>query len=367
MLLVPATGPIVEQAKRLSIEVFIMPYPKRLQVYDGILLKKRGLIKRIRDIIDMCKYNKQVYRLLRKEQIHIVCCNQLRSALKVGLSVKAARIPLIWYLRLNMESGIYKYIGLIISSKIIAITEGVKQLFSKSSLKAFSSKFALVSDGIDLESWNTTHTTFRHEMRISNEFFLIGMAGSFHPRKGHLYFIDAAREILKKCNNVIFVIVGGPNTEEEKSYFNHIKRIVANYEFRNRILFTAYRKDMKNVMAALDLFVLPSLIEGLGIVLLEAMAMCKPVIATKVGGPEEVVVHDRVGLLVPPANSKRLAKAMLDLIGDQDKCRRYGENGRQLVQERFEVNQTVKKFEAVLETLLYKKRAPSSAKSICSG
>jgi glycosyltransferase involved in cell wall biosynthesis len=102
-----------------------------------------------------------------------------------------------------------------------------------------------------------------------------------------------------------------------------------------RVIFAGYRDDVPSVLAALDVFVLPSWIEGLPIVVLEAMAQAKPVVATDVGGTGEVVANGETGLLVPPRDVEALADALDALLDDPQRARSLGEAGRRRVREQF--------------------------------
>jgi glycosyltransferase involved in cell wall biosynthesis len=121
------------------------------------------------------------------------------------------------------------------------------------------------------------------------------------------------------------------------------------------VIFTGIRQDVPNILGLLDVFVLPSLWEGLPIALLEAMAAGLPVVATAVGGTPEVVVEGETGFLVPPRDPEALAEAILRLLREPDLRRRMGEAGRKRVAEHFSVEQMVQKTEALYEHLLAEK------------
>jgi glycosyltransferase involved in cell wall biosynthesis len=112
---------------------------------------------------------------------------------------------------------------------------------------------------------------------------------------------------------------------------------------RERVVFAGYRPDATALLAELDVFVLPSWVEGLPIVVLEAMAQRKPVVATPVGGTPELVADGETGLLVPPRDPEALAAALRRLLEDPDLARRLGEAGRARVAERFTAAQQTRR------------------------
>lgn len=105
-------------------------------------------------------------------------------------------------------------------------------------------------------------------------------------------------------------------------------------------------------MTSVDIFVMPSLLEGLPIVLLEAMAMMKPIVATDIDGIKEVLDNGKTGLLIPPKNPRALTYAIIDLLCHRDKAYQMGIDARKVVEERFGVDIMVQKVEKVYEELL---------------
>jgi len=116
-----------------------------------------------------------------------------------------------------------------------------------------------------------------------------------------------------------------------------------------RVVFLGAREDVHECLAALDLFVLPSLHEGMGRVLLEAMAVGCPVVATRVGGIPDIVEDGTTGLLVPPRDERALAEAILTLLRDRSRRAAYGEAARRHVDGRFDVETMVRSVERLYD------------------
>ena len=123
-------------------------------------------------------------------------------------------------------------------------------------------------------------------------------------------------------------------------------------KLEEKIIFTGFRNDIKDVLTSVDIFVMPSLLEGLPIVLLEAMAMMKPIVATDIDGIKEVLDNGKTGLLIPPKNPRALTYAIIDLLCHRDKAYQMGIDARKVVEERFGVDIMVQKVEKVYEELL---------------
>ena len=120
----------------------------------------------------------------------------------------------------------------------------------------------------------------------------------------------------------------------------------------NRVIFLGYRDDVCDLLSSCDLFVLPSLFEGLPLSVLEAMAAGKPVVATAIGGTDEAVVHGETGLLVPPANPAALAKAMRMVLSDHVMSRRLGAAGRARAHQEFSTETMVQRITKIYGELL---------------
>ena len=120
----------------------------------------------------------------------------------------------------------------------------------------------------------------------------------------------------------------------------------------DRVLFLGHRGDVTAILSALDLFVQPSLYEGFGMSLLEAMAARLPIVATHVGGIPEVVDDQVAGLLVPPADAAALARAAITLLSDPERARRLGDSAARLVAERHSISSVAARVDALYRRVL---------------
>lgn len=165
------------------------------------------------------------------------------------------------------------------------------------------------------------------------------------PKKGHRYLLAAARRVLVHDARARFLVVGGgPLTEELVAQARRLG-------LDGRLVFTGYRPDAARLLAAADLFVLSSTHEGLPVALLEAMALGRAVVATRVGGIPEVITHGRDGLLVTPGDAVGLAAAMLEVLGDRDRQETLGRQARDSLRRRASMAEMVRAVERVYAEL----------------
>ncbi len=189
-------------------------------------------------------------------------------------------------------------------------------------------------------------TGFRKKSGLGEDIPVIGVIGRLVWQKGFKYFIGAIPEVLKEFKEASFLLVGKGDLKDELMVKS--KKL----EIEDKTIFTGFMSDIRDVLASIDILVIPSLREGLPIVLLEAMAMKKPIVATNIEGIMEVLENGVSGLLVPPGDTKALADAIIDMLTHKDKALQMGLTARKVVTERFGVDTMVQKVEEVYEDLL---------------
>ena len=163
-------------------------------------------------------------------------------------------------------------------------------------------------------------------------------------QKGHIYLLDAVRNIPNSC----FVFVGdGPYREK-------LEATAMEFNVSDRVLFLGTRHDIFSLLKRSDLFVLPSLYEGMPLSIMEAMAAGKPVIASDIGGVKELVQHGETGILVPPGNTNALASAINTLLMNHELASSLAASGEKLVLSGFSADRMVKDFTDLYSHLLAK-------------
>lgn len=164
---------------------------------------------------------------------------------------------------------------------------------------------------------------------------VVGTAGPLEAVKGHIFFLGAAQRVAAAHPESEFLIAGAGPEED------NLRRLARELGLNRNITFASSVYDFSSALAAMDIFCLPSLRQGLGTILLEAMALGRPVIATSMGGIYGVVRNNETGLVVPPSDSAALAERILELLNDPVRARAIGEAGRVLVREEFGVGRMV--------------------------
>jgi glycosyltransferase involved in cell wall biosynthesis len=164
---------------------------------------------------------------------------------------------------------------------------------------------------------------------------VVGAVGRLSPEKGHERLIRAAPRVLQSRPEACFVIAGdGPLRRP-------LEALARRLGIQTRVRFLGFCEDVAAVLSALDVFVLPSLHEGQPMVLLEAMAMAKPAVVGDIHGIREVVRDGETGCVVPGDNLEAMAQAIVALLDPSDKAAEMGRKGRAVVEQRFDIADTI--------------------------
>jgi glycosyltransferase involved in cell wall biosynthesis len=199
-------------------------------------------------------------------------------------------------------------------------------------------------DPMAVEQWGSSDGV-REEFGIPDDAPLVCTVANFRPSKGHSILLDAALMVREAFPRVRFLLVGLGPLESE------IRRRARDLGLERTVIFTGARKDAPRLAGACDVFALASVYEGLAIALIEAMALGRPSVVTRVGGLTEVVDHGKQAFLVEPRDPKGLASAIITLLGDEPLRHELGEAARRRA-ETFDIRKAVRRHEEVYTRLL---------------
>lgn len=236
--------------------------------------------------------------------------------------------------------------------KIIAVSESVRRDVLDSNWRLDPAKVVTVLNGIDfslIDGVSLGRQEIRSQWGIEHDTIVFGTIGRLTDTKGHAYLLDAFASLPGNMPQARLIIIGDGKLRDELQQKARILGI------SSRVIFSGYREDARALLRGLDIFVFPSLAEGLGVALIEAMASGLPVIASDVGGIPEVTGSVNCGRLVPPGDPASLASAMQGIARlDSDQRRVLGENGRMRVMSNFTNDRMSEKLAEVFRLLTQK-------------
>lgn len=192
----------------------------------------------------------------------------------------------------------------------------------------------------------------KRKLGISRRKKVIGIVARLVKQKGYPELFDAFKNVISKFSDVVLLVIG-PEEPEKKDAVD--PSIVVKYGIEKNVIFLGERADVEKFYAVMDIFVLPTHMEGLGASILEASAMEKPVIATDTGGCSETIDDEETGILVPLKNSQKLAKAIIYLFKNPEKARKMGKKGRKKVVNEFNTEIILKRLGEEYQRIIEKK------------
>jgi len=239
--------------------------------------------------------------------------------------------------------------GALCNHRFIACSEFVKRSAVKR-LGYRPESIEVIYNAIDLGSFNKDSSgkvaSLRRELALDQGEAVLVNVGRLIPQKGQKYLIMAMPKVLDEQPSCKLLLVGEGPME------NELRSLARDVRVEKAIRFLGTRHDVPAILQLSDLFVFPSLSEGLGVALLEAMAMTRPCIASNITAIPEVVEDGRSGILVEPQRPDQLANAILSLINDPERRQAMGARGRQIVEEKFSINVNIQFLENLYERVV---------------
>lgn len=286
----------------------------------------------------------QIRNYILRENIHIVHTHLIHADFYGTLAAKLAGIGMIISSRHN-DDRFRRYLPLIWlnrflarwHSRIIVISDWIGA-FLQTVEKIPAEKLVRIHYGLEPEKIIDKAVKpqyVRQQFQIPCQVPVIGTIGRLTAQKGHIYLLRAVKQVKAQLPDLRVLIIGDGELRAE------LEQQAKELGIEMNVVFTGYRDDAITLLSGFDFFVLPSLWEGFGLVLLEAMALKKAIVASKVSAIPESVVDGRTGILVPPKNPEKLAEAILTVLNNHKLSVSMGEAGYTHLHHNFSVQKMV--------------------------
>jgi glycosyltransferase involved in cell wall biosynthesis len=325
-------GALKESYQKLGIPVYII---QRKHRFDPIVLTK------LYQLIQHGKFSIIQTVLFYPDVVGML--TGAAAGVKVRISVETASHYNVFfsppYRRLMYRTAM-KYV-----SRIIAVSGEVKNSIIQRE-RIHSSRIAVIPNAVDFRLYDPVSNGSnrkKKELHLQNAFPVLGTVARLTHVKGHGVLIRAAVDLVKKYPALHCLFIGDGELRSD------LEKQINEMGLGDHFSFLGFRKDIPELLYALDIFVLPSLTEGMPNVILEAMACSVPVVATEVGGIPEVIRDGWNGILIPPEDPKKLAGAILKLLEDRSFRSQIGENGRKHVQDQYSLDRQIQCFQKTYE------------------
>jgi glycosyltransferase involved in cell wall biosynthesis len=234
--------------------------------------------------------------------------------------------------RTTFNLKVYALLDLLLirfAKKVVTVSDEIASKLHKCGVSP--QKIIVIDNGIDLQRFSNQkrNNLLKEYFGIKGKSKVIGTIARLTKEKGHIYLIEAAKNILSVFPDTIFLIVGDGNERDR------LEKQVMKLGLKDKVIFTGKRKDIIDILSIIDIFVLPSITEGLPIALLEALASRLPVVATNVGAVSKVIIDRETGLLTESRSPELLSNAILELLSNWERAEQFGYQGYRKVEKEF--------------------------------
>lgn len=292
-----------------------------------------------------------VVNLVRSRQAELIHAHEFTANVYGVLAGRLAGVPVVatvhgknYYWECLRRRMAYRQVARF--GRMVAVSKDLKEFLVRQ-VNIPSDRIDVIYNGIVAKpaEVSTTRVLALSALGLDEHTRVIGSVGSLYIVKGHEYLIRALPAIVQAYPNVALVLIGRGEQEPV------LRRLSKDLEVEEHVRFLGFRSDVATILAGIEIFVLPSLSEGLSVALLEAMAAGRPIVASRVGGNPEVVVDGETGFLVDPRDSGALAERIVELLNDSQKAKEFGESGRKRVQNWFAIDKMVESYCALYESM----------------
>ncbi len=304
--------------------------------FKTILAIRRVVTQYKIDVIHSHNYKSNFYVLLASFGLKInkvTTCHNWRS---YGIKMKA-----------------YELLDKVLLNRFDAIVCVSKDLLKEvKAIIRMPDKVCFIGNGVDTSNFQVEKTVkckalLRHYFNINENDKLVGIIGRLTEEKGHIYLLKAFAKVSHKFSKVKLMIVGdGPLK-------NSLQSTVDSLQIESKVIFTGIRDDIPELLDLMDIFVLPSLDEGMPMAVLEAMAARKPIITSGVGAIANLIENEKEGLIISPGNTEEIADMLIELFNDEKKAKELADNACKKVFSKFSAENMAKQYSRIYEKLLF--------------
>jgi len=334
VLVCPREGPLQELANQTGVKI---------ETIDGL---KARFTWRVDHLLRYLYSFAQVMLELRKRVIEVnpglLHANSVRAGLVATVATFGLQQRVVWHVHdLLPRHPLNPFIRAIAWSsqrtRVVAVARAsADRLVGK--FAGLRNRLTIIPNAIDADKFHadiTARQRIRNELKIAEDAPVIGMVGRLTPSKGQLELVRLFPKVLTRFPNARLVIAGAPAFNKEYEYAQLLERTIGDLQIANHVLMLGSREDVADIMQSLDVLVVNSASEACSLVILEAMACGKPVLATSTGGTPEIIEHRKTGWLVPWGNQDALIDGILNLIHQPELGRRLADEARRRVASTF--------------------------------
>jgi len=342
LVLCPERGELSDRAEAMGLEAMVWPLPKVTHWPSWSI---------VRTVV-------RFLSILRRRHIRLIHTDAPRETFYAGLAATISRAVLLWHVRASSGDWSDRWLAAF-SDRLILVADALRTRFRFFVAGEDQPKLAVIHNGVELQvpaTLESQRSALRARLNVEPGTVVLIAVGRVEPLKGTDVLLDALSRLPRGCQDYRLLLVG----PIEHEYRNVLQAQAERLHLEQRIEYVRYQAHIQPWIAAADLVVHPSRYEAFPRAILEAMALSKPVVASRVGGVAEAVVDGETGMLVPAEDIDALAAALERLLGDAALRERMGKAGRLRVETSFGSEQHARSIEREYRRLLGLERAHSA-------
>ena len=335
----PATGPLVTELKSLGVPTYPMVFPAWRKL-THVLWRVPAWLK--------------LARLVQEIEPALVHVNDLYWVPQTLLATRKRNIPVVVTVRQSLKPPRVRQYQLDKAGFLVAVSDAARDVLLKNGVRP--DRVRRIYTGVDINRLSPEYdgSRVREQLRIPNGAPVLGCLANVLEIKGHDILLQAFANVVKVHPTAHVLLVG----RDTSSYGAEMRALANRLGVAERTHFAGFQPDVRPYIAAMNLVVLPSRSEALGLALLEAMAMGKAVVASAVGGIPEIVADGVTGKLVPPEDPVALSGAIIELLSHPERLIEGGRQGRNRIHSGFTVEVETQALESIYRFLL--KESPTA-------
>ncbi len=326
----PGEGELTRRVREAGIETIVLPASAAWQRAQG----KKGASGKLQKAAispTLIGHVRALARLARERKAIGIHANSTRAAVLAGPAARLAGVPMWWHLRRERPMQGSERIAYAFAHRVICVARAVKRTLGD------PAKAVVIHDGIpeDRLDYGASGHALRARLGWCDEARVIGAVSSISPNKRHDLFIRMALTLADEFPDARFMIAGHRPQGAPASYEAALHALAHPLESDGRLVFLGWIEAMSEVFAAMDIFVLASANEGLGLVAIEAMQMGTPVVRTNTAGAEDMIRDGETGFIIPTDDLNALTDRVRLLLQDEALRRRVGQAGATFARTEF--------------------------------
>ncbi|PIP81582.1 MAG: hypothetical protein CO113_14185 [Elusimicrobia bacterium CG_4_9_14_3_um_filter_62_55] len=357
LIIAPADGAALTQFRAMGVECVVLKPSGVLGSYGGAALRTNIFCK-IKSVFDLVRYNLQIARLLRKYSIDVIYSNCVRAQLCVGLGALLTRTPSLLYIKGELANPIIDRLCYFLASKLLFFCESNRDDQYPILTRWYARKIDILRIGMDTSQLeaveNADHTEIRRGLSIRDDALNAVVIAQLYKPKGQHLAIEALAKLVLEFPNLHLYLLGDHVIDEYRPYRDELETQIARHRLEKHVHFTGWRKDALAITTQMDIVIHPSLSEGFGRAVLEAMALGKPVIASAVGGLREAIKDGQNGYLVATGDAKAIENRWRELAKNPSLRKKLGTEAKRTVYRDYLIDDKVERLSSIWRSMVGK-------------